>query len=108
MTLKVFFLVRSRFLLALSLVFGSLQLLLIAIKVIFQTSSRVWFSRINQPQPLLTSSPTPQQMVQELESDDEATAIWLELLNEPDVLTNCTYHLNRCYDNDSATKRTNT
>ena len=47
-------------------------------------------------------------MVQELESDDEATAIWLELLNEPDVLTNCAYHLNRCHDLDSATKRTNT
>ena len=112
--LKMFYSAWSRFQLVCSLACGSLQLLTLLLRLIATASRRDWYAQTQPPQKQLQPStnsqlPQHQEPLQLTDEEDaELTQEWLDLLSEPQVIDSCAYHLNRCYDNDSATKRTNT
>ena len=103
-----------RFRLACSLVYASAQLLRLFFLLLLAASRSDWQSHTNSQSsqhlenlqnldaPL--DDPDDWDYQDEL-SDEEITAIWLDMLSEPEVQQSCTHHLNRCYDNNSATKQ---
>ena len=97
----------SRFRLVCSLVYGSIQLLFMSLKLIQAASRRAWqnHTKLHQQQKRRsTNIPLPQQQetsqLTDLE-DAELTREWLKMLDEPFVLSNCTNHIQRCYDSKS-------
>ena len=115
---NIFSSLSSRFLLGCSLVYASAQLLRMFCILLAAASRSDWRSLTNsqssQPMALQQNLDAPLDDPDDWESqddlsDEEITAIWLDMLSEPEVLTSCQTHLTRCYDRNSATKQsTNT
>ena len=95
----------SRFRLAASLLYASLQLLRIFSLLLLTASRNDWRNHTNsqssQPQALTQNLDAPLDDPDDWESqddlsDEDITAIWLDLLSEPEVQQSCTHHLTRC------------
>ena len=102
-----------RFRLACSLVYASAQLLRLFFLLLLAASRSDWQSHTNsqssQPQALTQNLDAPLDDPDDWESqddlsDEEITAIWLDLLSEPEVQQSCTHHLTRCFALKDASK----
>ena len=107
----------SRFLLACSLVYASAQLLKIFCVLLLEASRNDWHSHTASQSSLhqenLQSLDAPVNDPPDWEpeddlSDEEITAIWLDMLSEPEVQQSCSHHLNRCLSLQPASKDSKT
>ena len=106
----------SRFRLACSLVYASAQLLRLFLLLLAAAFLSDWRSHTN------SQSSLPQAITQDLDAplddpddwipedltEEEITAIWLDMLSEPDVQQSCTHHFSRCHDLAPALKDSKT
>ena len=102
----------SRFRLACSLVYASAQLLKLFCILLLTASRNDWRSRTKSQssQPLANlqefDAPLddPDGWIPEDLTEEDITAIWLDLLSEPEVQQSCTHHLTRCFALQDASK----
>ena len=95
-----------------SLVYASAQLSRLFLLLLMEALRNDWRSLTNSQSSLhLENSQNidaplddPDDWIPEDLTEEDITAIWLDLLSEPEVKTNCQHHLTRCFALQDASK----
>ena len=94
-----------------SLVYASVQLSGLFLLLLIEALRNDWRSLTNsQSSPPMDHTPDPDDLndwMQDELSDEEVRDIWLSMLDEPYVQTNCQHHLTRCLKLAPALKDSN-